>query len=589
MENQTHLIDGQNFGEPVDWQDIEIEMDWLNKKESASVNVADLAFKGEANDYLQQRILNGLTGGVGIFEGIPYDILIGDSSNPEFTLKCYLDATEEPTIFGGEEIVLSLKKLTGDDWLNDVADSFSFASLYDEGIIKDSDFIKVPYVINNIPDGMQLIVISMSLFIMVKESIENGVALSKAIAEIINASTPSVGVGVGAGAVAVTTWDLGDFIWAGLNVLARIIYTIAMQIAINNLLKELFKQILQQKRNHLGMTFGMMMKRACQKLGLGFQSNLLLSSEFKDWVHIPAKNKKGDSGQQTGFPTNTEAIYTFGGLVRTLKQVFNADFRIKNNIFYFERKDQFNLPENYQLPEFFSNQERLLDQYTFNTDEIFANYNINWALDVQDQNTLDVVEGRIFQAITSPIAVNNQKLVNIKGLEEIQIPFSMGLEKTSLTVVEEALKALGGVVDSLTGLFGGGTNFKSQVEARIGSLLLSSHFLTTGKVVKMNGTKLANKQREQLSALNLWNKCHSINSFALYNGNHNQFKRFKELEVPMDLRDFELLLESNKGTDSSGKDFEIEKVVYNRYQRKAKIDYRIKEIYTNNLQLKIIT
>ena len=68
MANIRHLINGQDYGEPRNWQDLEITVDWLNKKESGAINVSDLSFVGEANEYLQQRIMNGLSGGVGIFE-----------------------------------------------------------------------------------------------------------------------------------------------------------------------------------------------------------------------------------------------------------------------------------------------------------------------------------------------------------------------------------------------------------------------------------------------------------------------------------------------------------------------------------------
>ena len=218
--NIRHLINGQDYGEPRNWQDLEITVDWLNKKESGAINVSDLSFVGEANEYLQQRIMNGLSGGVGIFEGEPYEIRVGDVNNPAFTFKGYLDFTEEMTVLGGEEITCSLKKETGEDWLNDVADSFSFAYLHDQGIITDGDFVKVPYVINYIPDGMQLIVLSMSIYMMTKELIENIQNIAEAVADITDASTPVIGVSVGLGAGVVTAWDLGNYILVALKLIA---------------------------------------------------------------------------------------------------------------------------------------------------------------------------------------------------------------------------------------------------------------------------------------------------------------------------------------------------------------------------------
>jgi len=587
MANIRHFINGQDFGEPRNWEGLEISIDWLNKKESGTINVSDLSFVDEANEYLQQRIKNGMNGGVGIFEGEPYEIKVGDVNNPTYVFKGYLDFTDEATEIGGEEIICSLKKQTGDDWLNDIADSFSFAYLYDQGVITDSDFVSVPYVINYVPDGMQLIILSMSIYMMTKELIENIQNIAEAIGDVTDASTPVLGVSVGLGAGVVTAWDLGNFIMVAIKLIARIAYTIAMVIAIKKLIEELFEQLLPKKRYHLGMYYFKMFEKACTYLGLGFQSNLL-QTEIRDWCHIPNKDRKGGESGEYGFPSNTGPVYTFGDLIRRSKEWFNADYRIVNGVFLFERKDSFVFPSIYQMPDNLVNQERLLDQHTYNTSEMLSNYNIYYQYDIQDQNTLDDQSGRVFQAITTPSIVINQKLINIKNLAQISIPFALGKEKTSLTAVEEILKVLAEVVDSITGIFGGGTNFASQIEERIGSLLLSSHFITTGKVVVMSGGKLANNQRQLLDTRLLWDRYHCINSFAEYNGVHNQYYRYKDQRVEMTIQDFALLLENNIATDSKGNEYQIEKVTYNPEKGTAKMDFRVKRKYTNNLKIEII-
>lgn len=579
-----HYINGQDFGEPRNWQELTIIKDWLNKKENVDINISDLEFVLNANAYLQQRILNGLAGGVGIFEGEPYTIKIGNPTSPIYTFNGYLDFTEETTVIGAEEISVSLKKREGSDWLNDVADGFSFAYLADQNIITSGDYVKVPYVINYVPDGMQLILLSISLFMMTKELIENIQRLAETIADVTDAATPVLGVGVGFGAVAVTAWDLGNFILVVLKAVARIVYIIAIVIAIKNLIEEIFEQLLPAKRYHLGMRPRVMFERACQHLGLGFSTSI----PEMDWVHIPRKDRKGGENGESGFPTNTGPIYTFGDAIRVFKEMFNADYRIINGVFHFERKDSFNIPSTYTIPAYFNDQTRLLDRNSFNTDEIIANYNINWAYDVQDQNTLDDQTGRVFQAITTPITTIDQKLVNIKNLAEISLPFSIGKCKNDLTRVEEVAKDLGRFVDTLTGIFGGGTNFASQITNRLGSLLMSSHFLTSGKFVKMSGNKLTTDQRADLSATLLWEKYHFINSFAEVNGVHNQYWRFKELRVPMSLSEFDELLENNFVTDLDGNQCEIERMEYKPQEGTALIDYRVKKKYTNNLKIEYV-
>ena len=571
-----HYINGKDFGEPRNWQELTIVKDWLNNSENVDINITDLEFVLEANKYLQERVLNGLNGGVGIFEGEPYQIKIGEETNPVYTFDGYLDFTEETTLIGLEEISVSLKKYEGSDWLNDVADGFSFAYLYEQGVITSSDFVEVPYVINYVPDNMQLIVLSMSLYMMTKELIENIQKLAETVGDVTNAATPVIGVGVG--------WDLGDFILIAIKAVARIAYIIAIVIAIKELIEQIFEQLLPEKKYHLGMTFRDMLIRGCDYLGLSFSSSI---TEL-DWVHIPIKDKEGGSDDEVGYPSNTGPIYTFGDLIRQMKKMFNAEHVISNGVLRLERKDSFEETSSYVIPSYFSDQERLLNVNSFNTDEMIANYNINWNYDTQDQNTLDNQEGRVFQAITTPITISDEKLVNIKNLSEVNLPFSLGRTKTSLTEVEKLAKTLGSFVDSLTGIFGGGTNYKNQIKDRIGSLLLSSHFLTYGKVVKMSGSKLSTEQREELSASNLWFNYHFINSFSEINGVHNQFWRFKEFEVPMSLEDFSKLLENNKVTDYDGNECYIERMEYEPQNGKALIDYRVRKKYTNNLKIQYV-
>ena len=278
-------------------------------------------------------------------------------------------------------------------------------------------------------------------------------------------------------------------------------------------------------------------------------------------------------------------MYTFGDAIRTLKLKFNADYRIQNGILIFERKDFFEENGTYKIPNVFNDQKKLLDGVKFNTNEMVSNYNIAWKYDTQDQNTLDDQEGRVFQAITTERTSINKDFVTIKGLGEIDIPFSIGKCKTELTEVEKVAKSLGRFVDNLTGIFGGGSNFANQIQNRIGSLFLSSHFSTHAKVVVMSGSKLATNQRQILSADNLWNDFHYINSFAEIKGVHNQYWRYPATKVPMDLEQFALLLENNSGKTQEGERFVLETMKYYPNDRYAVIEYRIKKKYTNNLKI----
>lgn len=594
MGNFVHKRNGLIIDEPRDWDELEISKNFLDRQDDVNVNITTLQFAGEEAKNIIARVLNGLSGGVGIFEGDKYTIEVGETGSPVFIFEGYLDYAEGVEFRGCNEIAVSLKKKQGSDWLNDVADGFSFRYLFDKGEITNADFVKVPYVINYIPDSMQLIMLSISLFMMTKELVSAIRNTAEAVGDVVDASTPVIGVGVGFGAVAVTAWDLGNFILVALKLVAWIAYTIAIIIAIKNLIEEIINQLLPPKRDHLGMRLYDLFRKGAEHLGLGFSSTLL--NARRDWIVVPSKGHKGGkkptghvgSWTESGVPNANDGFDTFGDLIRVWGRGLNADYRIINGIFHFERKDYWDSVGNYTIPDYFIDQDELKDVFSLNVDEVIANYNIHWAYDTQDQNTLDNQVGRVFQAILEPNVTVNQDLVNLKHLEEVSIPCSLGLRKNELTRVEEVLKDLASFIDGLTGIFGGGTNFASQIEARKGSLLMSSDFLTIPKVVVMAGSKVARDQRVKLSATKLWNDLHFINSFAEVSGVHNQYYRYKGAKVPFCMEDFVTLLENNNCKTLEGLFAKIETLKWKVWDNTAEIDYRVKKKYTNNLRVKYV-
>lgn len=586
MAKVRHYIDGQNRGEPRNWQELEIVYDFLGKKEEGAMKTTQLEFVREQKEYINKRLRNGITGGVGIFEGIPYRIEVGQEGNPVFVFDGYFDGSSETSFLGEEEVIGNIKKRGGDDWLNDVADSFSFAYLYSIGEITNADFKKVPYVINYVPDNTQLILLGMALYMGTKEIVENAKELSQLIGQTINAATPTVGVSVGLGAGVVTTWDLGDWIMYGIYVIAKIVYIIAMTIAIVKLIEQVLEQIFPKQRDHLGMSIYDLFDKGCKHLGLTLKSDLLTA--IKDEVYIPQKDRKGGEKGEKGYPTNTDPIYTFGDLIRVYMQKCNAQYKIIDGEFRFERADYWQRSSGFVLPDIFNDQERLLNRFNPNTSELVANYNIHWSTDTQDQNTLEDTTGFTFQAIIKPVIVENKDMVNMKGLTEISIPFALGKRKDNLNDLEKYAKSVFKVIDNLTGIFGKGTNFANKVEGRIGCLLLSSHFIAVGKIVKMKGSKLAPGQRDKLSARSHWDLYHFINSFAEINGIHNQWQRYPAMRIPIKEEELRIILNNEFVNSPEGKKAMIEKLTYNPYKGTIEVEYRINEIYTNNLKIEYV-
>ena len=571
---------------PRDFDQAKIIMDWTGKKEAANITINSIKLVGAEGSALRDRILSGLTGGVGFFEGEPYRIEIGELGN-SFGFDGYLDFASGVDFIDECEVECQLKREQGTDWINEVADGFSYRYLESIGVITKNDFFGVPYVINYIPDGVQLLLLAISTFQVTRETIDAVKAVANQIADVIDAATLVIGVPPGV--------DIGNIIQAVLSLIAQVAYTALLIVALVKLIEQIIEELMPPKRYHLGIPIRLLFQRACDHLNLNLSSSLLdsLDTGTNKWVVIPSKGHRGgekptgadNTWKETGVPSQQDPLDTFGGVIRTFKRMFNADFQIQDGTFIFERRDYFEKTSGYVIPDTFTNQDALYDVNGFNSDEIKANYNINWAFDQQDMNTLDNQVGRIFQATLSPKVTNNANLTSLTGLEEVAIPISLAVRKDSLTAVEEVVKALATALDALAGQLGNPQSLSGKINSRIGAMHTSSHFSTIPKMVVMAGSQLQKDQRSIMAASKLWDDYHYINSFKLINGKHNQYWIYREQKIPFCFEDFVTILDNNQVETASGEIAEIESLEWDVWDNFATINYRVNRLYDNNFEI----
>lgn len=573
----------------VDWEEFTISKNFENQQQDVTISLAEIEIKGEDATLLRQRALNGLSGGVGIFEGDPVTLkVLNEKDNLVHSIDLFLDYANNFKILAPNHVSVSLQKRKSVEWLESVARSQSFRYMYDNGIIKKSDFVQVPYVINYVPDATQLLFLAVTLFIMGKELYESIKNIAESAANLVDSITPVVGVGVGLGAVAVTAWDIGNIIYCALALAFSIAYTIAITFAIIKLLEEIFEQLMPKLRYHLGMNVLTLFQKACDAFGLTFQSTLI--NKYNNWVLLPTKDHKGGAKpegftgtwNEVGYPTINDNIDNFEQLILFFRQMFLADFKIQGNTFIFETVSTFKSQGTWNIPDVFNNQETLEDEVSFNTDEAVSNYIVRYASDSQDLNTIDNQQGMKFQAILEPINVINPDLARFKNSVDIQIGATLGVRKEGLNAIEKVLKELAKVVDALTF---GATSFASKIDARIGSLLTSTHYLGTPKLIAMQGSKLAPNQRGIFSAEKLYDEYHSGANMVDVNGKHNQYKEYPEHKVPFNSNDFVTLLNNNYAF-KDGKSASIESISWVVDAGVADIKYRVNDKYTNNLKIK---
>lgn len=562
MNRIEHFINGQVIDIPRDWQGLELSVDYETEKED--LDSQTIEFTGDASEYLRGVIQQGISGGVGVFEGVPFTIKITNDGD-ELAYDGYLDLADENTYLGSSSLVTKFKKKKGEDWLNDVADGFSFEYLHNKGIL--TEYINITYAVNWKIDGIQLATLGVSIFILTKTLIEQIEAISKAIMDIIETiplpAPPTVALPV------------GKIITNIINVILQIALAILMVIAIIKMINAVIEGLAPQKGIHKGVRVYELFKAACNHLGLEFQSTLIAESNPLSILPIKMEDELEND---KGYPTSLDGIGTFGELIRVFKKYFDADFRLSNGVFIFERLEYFELAGTFLLPSIFNDQGNVQDNYKLNTNDFSANFVINFQFDAVDENTLDNSERISYQVTYEPIVVNNDEFKLMKGLTEIGLPFALGTQKGEESFIEQVLAIMGGIAQ--LALLGFGTNhsFQDLLVDTTGALLLSKPYTGKAKILNIENGVIV----EPITAESLW-QYHSYNSFI--GDNPNQWYLYDDIIIPLTLNQFLYLSDNPYGVNEIGEKIRIDKLSWNPASNLAKASFRVRRKYTNNLKI----
>lgn len=466
------------------------------------VGIRNMRFGREDVQKIYSKAQGGMTGGVGIFEGVPLDIKMTRAGIIEI-VKLYIDLTDnyQRSKDGAE---FSIKMYQSLDWLNDRIDGFTFDSLFNaDGDDYDTPaktamrakFIFIPYVLNTVPNYREAFMSLLTASIIGLQVVKEITVLVKNIVDLA-----TVGASLSIPQV--------------INLAIQVAYIIALFGALIMLLADFVLYIIQPIKYHAAMLVKDLLEITCTKLGLAFQSSKWNSYPYNRFAIIPEhyslptniSEMKSVSktisivaevviafglivtflgagiilvviGILTGtlqnladtlanfatvsFIAKIQGFYspavalsadtrgypqgTGGDLLRAEKLIINGKILIKGTTLIAERRD-FNLSAvNYQLADVRS------DCNGYNTKEFHASTVLKFRHDLNDKNTIDQYKGTAYEETQVPKIINDPALVLTKGLREIEIPFARGMNKTELSVPEQLLDAMIQVLDKVTG------------------------------------------------------------------------------------------------------------------------------------------
>lgn len=580
--NIQFILNNSIVPPPQNWESISFELDF--NRDEKKIDTGALVWLGDQAAKINKYVDDGTSGGEGIMIGMPLRIEVCDTN--EILFDGYLDLADVDTSFECDRVVTQIKEAGKIDWLNDIADSFSFAFLYAEGNIQYNDFKNIPYVISSIPDYTQLLPLSVSLYLITVEIFKTFKEIAATVADAVGGIT-----GVAAAVIYIT---------------ALLIYATLLILAVVQLIKEFIKEMIQPDKFKKGMLVSKHFEIAANYLGLTFVSSIIGSNgQYKDLHIIPQKRIiKGlrieDERTQSLSPLSYGHYDgTFGDLIRDLQDMFNAEVIIKDNVMYFELEGFFSNVSGFNLPQL----EK--EGVGTNMSELNTNFFMTYQVDEQDQNTLDFFTGTSVQVTHTPAVFTNGKTRLNKGIKTVRIPFARCVPKLALTRVEKtlqfmvdnmwllyaALGAMFGVIGwILAAVLTVTINLSFNVSYRIGWLNLSNDFTGVpkiglfdflGRVSPLNITKTSARQ--------IMDTYHR-SSFIIdpLNNDHNQKELFENREVGMCCADFIKVKDNSVLKDFEQNPGKFRSVKWNPFNEQAVISYEVEKLITTNFVEKVV-
>ena len=573
------LLDGVKLNAPLEWEDIEIVAEYENDSIQPSLSVEEFVFPLEAREAINEWIARGLTNGVGIFEGMPFQLTLFNNQPIQENFKAFIDFTNgyQDLPEDGKVNIGIIPNFSLDNFFEQI-EGTTFGYLQEIGAITLADYIKVDYVVEKKFNLIEFLISSVVLYIMIKELVENVTRLIDQLNKNTSASLPLP-------TIPAPTVDTNQIIYAVLSTIIQVIYIGIMLAAVINLGKALLDALLPPKRQHKAIKLKTALERVCQNFGYSFVTDI---PQLENVVYLPSNPNLDEktlggliavtNGTPVGIPYIGDYGYRCSEMFELAKNLFNAkiaiingvvEFRSKNSTFWIQQST-WNLPD------------VLLENLQYNTDEIKPERILSFETDLNDEWTIDNYKRTAYEIRTSPKTVVRKRAVLLKGIEEINFNTCLGNRKDELNPLEKFLKQVAGFIDKTTSVLGGGTNLKSLVTSKIGVLKVTNNWHSIPKVLYLNNGKLPLNHRDLWNSEILYNQYHSEKSFVLNNWK-GQKKVYKSVRVPFGFEDYKQLT-TNSYFLFKGKQAKIVKFVWTIGKDFAEIDFWVREPYTFNLE-----
>lgn len=585
-------IGGINYNPFMDWRDAELVASGDDSATELNITINSVIFTNAAAKFIRDYIAQGVTGQTnGYYEGPEFEMIVADDADTLTAFKGCLDFAEDYKEISPVKVRCALRRLQDKKTVSERAKVTTMLLLQEEGIITPADIVTIPYIVQKRFDALEFLMLSITTFLMLRELADTIRRLSK---DNVDAAAHAAG-GI-SGPVAAAVYTV-------LIVIINLAYAILIIIYIIELINELIELLISPVRDWKGMKFKTMLERGSEYLGYDYSTTPTL---FNDLYYMPSKTEPAPLSQQivnivqgssvVGVPD--DGIPNSGDVGHTLEECYqlHADLvRSKMNI----DEDADIIHQEPLINDTFWDQDAtftlpntLNESKVYNGSDLISRILLRFESDDRDDWTIADQLGRIYEIVTHPITIGNDKCVNMKGLSEVRFGVALGSRKDGLTGVEQAVKALASIADGIVNFFGGNSNLAGNITNRVGMLRVSENSTNVPKMLYLkpeNGVlKLPANHKSVFSAKALW-EFHKEDSWVetvngVPNRGQKQFFNDEPLKIPLGFQETLSIVDKTRINDLTGAKANVTHLRWKFSRNMGLINGWRRQVYTKNLQ-----
>lgn len=568
-------LDSKSIDAPVEWQDISIEATFDDQAIQPNITSSEFTFVNAEAIQIRDYITNGLNGGVGIFEGIPFNIETFNKDSSKSAFNGFLDLSDNfEDLDSVPKVKAKIMKENGLNSLNTRLSDLTYGYLEEKGVFTNSDYTEIDYQVIRSVNPLEIIISGITIYIMIKELQEIIKNIGKNIA--IAAGDTSGGV----------FGPIGAAIFLALSIAIDVIYAALIIIAVIELVRQLINLLFPPVRQHKTLFWRTALSKVADYLGYTFVSPI---NELDFIYYLPSNPNldledektglfKKFRGTSKGIPNSQDYGYNCSEMFSLAQKAFNAKFVIVGNELHLRSdNDPFWIKTStYEMPDV------LIEGKKYNTNEFVGDKIITFDWDIKDTWTTDNYTGTAYEIKTDAIKVNNPRAVTLKGQDTITLPVCLGTRKEKTTAIEKVILRLARKADGVVDAYLSKSTLATLVKERTGMLKVSDNNHSKPKLLYIIGDRMPSNHRDLWSAKVLWDQYHIHNSFV-DNNYVGQKVIYEDKEIPFGFEDFLKLIDNSYFRNFKGEVSKATKLDWNIASDRATISFWTRKPYTNNL------